>query len=189
MQFSYEGIPIFVNQIILLLYMEISQKNFISYILKVAIISGIARVTLDYLFRILELSPIAYYLTFVLAFILEVYIIVFVIKKYKQHKTPLTIIDALKTGIIIMGVIGLFYCTMAYIYDMYIDPDFQTNMTLRFTEQFTPDQVEQTKQNLANQDHSKSYFGVIMYTIWFVFLGAVISLLVGSIYKTKEASK
>lgn len=169
--------------------MEVSQKNFLSYIFGVAIISGIARVSLDYLFRILELSPIAYYLTFILAFILEIYIIVFVVKKYKKLKNPLTIVDALKTGIIIMGVIGLLYCTMAYIYDMYIDPDFQTNMTLRFTEQFSPDQLEQTKQNLANQDRSKSYFGVIMYTIWFVFLGTVISLIVGSVYKTKEASK
>lgn len=169
--------------------MEVSQKNFLSYIFGVAIISGIARVALDYLFRILELSPIAYYLTFILAFVLEIYIIVFVIKKYKKLKNPLTIVDALKTGIIIMGVIGLLYCTMAYIYDMYIDPDFQTNMTLQFTEQFSPDQLEQTKQNLANQDRSKSYFGVIMYTIWFVFLGTVISLIAGSVYKTKEASK
>jgi len=169
--------------------MEISQKNFLSYICGVAIVSGIARVALDYIFRILELSPIAYYFTFVIAFILEIFIIIYVIKKYKQHKHPLTIVDTLKTGVIIMGIIGLFYCSMAFIYDMYIDPNFQTNMTLQFTEQFSPDQLEQVQQNLANQDRSKSYFGVIMYTIWFIFLGTVISLITGSIYKTKEASR
>ncbi|WP_299313706.1 DUF4199 domain-containing protein [uncultured Aquimarina sp.] len=154
-----------------------------------ALLSGIARVALDYVSRIAELSPILYYLTFLVAFILEIVLIIYVIKKYKNLKGSLTIIDTLKTGIIIMGVTGLCYCSMAYVYDMYIDPGFQVNTQLRFTEQFSPDQLDQVKQNLANQDTSKSYIGVIMYTIWFVFLGAVISLIAGSVYKTNSASK
>ncbi|WP_299211911.1 DUF4199 domain-containing protein [uncultured Aquimarina sp.] len=169
--------------------MGISHKNFLNYILGIALVSGIARVTLDYLSRILELSPILYYLTFLIAFILEIIIIIYVIKKYKNLKGTLTIIDALKSGIIIMGVIGLCYCSMAYVYDIYIDPDFQVNTQLRFTEQFSPDQLDQVKQNLDNQDTSKSYIGVIMYTIWFIFLGAVISLIGGSVFKTNSASK
>jgi len=169
--------------------MGISHKNFLNYILGVAILSGIARVALDYLSRILELSPILYYFTFLIAFILEIIVIIYVIKKYKNIKGSLTIIDALKTGIIIMGVIGLCYCSMAYVYDVYIDPDFQINTQLRFTEQFSPDQLDQVKLNLKNQDASKSYIGVIMYTIWFVFLGAVISLIAGSVFKTNSASK
>ncbi|WP_299256578.1 DUF4199 domain-containing protein [uncultured Aquimarina sp.] len=169
--------------------MGVSHKNFLNYILVVALLSGIARVALDYVSRIAELSPILYYLTFLVAFILEIVLIIYVIKKYKNLKGSLTIIDTLKTGIIIMGVTGLCYCSMAYVYDMYIDPGFQVNTQLRFTEQFSPDQLDQVKQNLANQDTSKSYIGVIMYTIWFVFLGAVISLIAGSVYKTNSASK
>ncbi|WP_299247977.1 DUF4199 domain-containing protein [uncultured Aquimarina sp.] len=168
--------------------MGLTQKNFLNYILGIAILSGIARVTLDYLSRILELSPILYYSTFLIAFILEIWVIIFVIKKYKETKSTLTIFDALKTGIIIMGVIGICYCTMAYIYDTYIDPDFVSNTTIRFTEQFSPEQLEQVKENLKNQDTSKSYFGVIMYTIYFLFLGAVISLIAGAVFKTKVAS-
>ena len=168
--------------------MGISQKNFLNYILGIALLSGIARVALDYLSRILDLSPVLYYCTFLVALILEIILIIWVIKKYKNAKGSLTIVDALKTGVIIMGGIGLCYCTMAYIYDLYIDPDFQTNMQLQFTEQFSPDQLDQVKQNLANQDTSKSYFGVIMYTIWFIFLGAVISLIAGSFHKTNSAS-
>ncbi|WP_299438817.1 DUF4199 domain-containing protein [uncultured Aquimarina sp.] len=168
--------------------MGVSQKNFLNYILGIALLSGIARVALDYLSRILDIAPILYYATFLIALILEIIIIIYVIKKYKNTKGTLTIVDALKVGIIIMGVIGVSYCSMAYIYDMYIDPDFQTNMTIRFTEQFSPDQLEQVQQNLANQDTSKSYIGVIMYTIWFIFLGAVISLIAGSVFKTNSAS-
>ncbi|WP_027392059.1 DUF4199 domain-containing protein [Aquimarina latercula] len=168
--------------------MGVSHKNFLTYIITIAISTGIARVALDYLSRILNISPILYYLTFLIALILEIVIIIYVIKKYKTHKSVLNITDALKVGIIIMGIVGLCYCSMAYIYDVYIDPDFQTNMTLRFTEQFTPEQLDQVKQNLENQDSSKSYIGVIMYTIWFIFIGAVISLIAGSVFKTKVAS-
>ncbi|OED38768.1 hypothetical protein AB832_04420 [Flavobacteriaceae bacterium (ex Bugula neritina AB1)] len=166
--------------------MGFSPKRLLNYIIGIAILSGVTRVILDYVPRILNSSPILYYLTFLIAFILEIIIIVFLIKKYKKTKGSLTIIDALKVGIIVMGTIGLFYCSMAYIYDMYIDPDFQTNMTLRFTEQFSPDQLEQVQQNIDNQDSSKSYIGVIMYTIWFVFLGTVISLIAGSVLKTNK---
>ncbi|WP_378172206.1 DUF4199 domain-containing protein [Aquimarina sp. SS2-1] len=168
--------------------MGLTQNNFLNYILGIALLSGIARVALDYLSRMMNITPILYYLTFLVAFILEILIIVYVIKKYKEVKGTLTIIDALKSGIIIMGIIGLCYCSMAYVYDMYIDPDFQINMQLKFTEQFSPDQLDQVKENLKNQDTSMSYIGVIMYTIWFVFLGAVISLIAGSVFKTKVAS-
>ena len=88
-----------------------------------------------------------------------------------------------------MGTIGICYCSMAYIYDTYIDPGFQSDMTIRFTKQFSPDQLDQVQQNLNNQDQSKSYIGVIMYTIWFIFLGAVISLIIGSVFKTNSASR
>ncbi len=166
--------------------MGVSHKNFLNYILGVAIVSGIARVALDYLSRMLDISPILYYCTFLIAFILEIVIIVFLIKKYKAVKGSLTLIDAIKTGVIIMGTIGLFYCSMAYVYDTYIDPDFVSNMTLKVTERFSPEQLDQVKENLKNQDTSKSYIGVIMYTIWFVFVGAVISLIAGSVYKTNK---
>jgi len=168
--------------------MRVSQKNFLNYILGIAVISGIARIALDYLGRILNLAPTLYYFTFLIALVLEIMIITHVIKKYKSIKGSLIITDALKSGIIIMGVIGLCYCSMAYVYDIYIDPNFQKNTTLRFTEQFSPEQLDQVKQNLSNQDTSKSYFGVIMYTIWFLFLGAVISLILGAVLKTKETA-
>ncbi|MFD2561350.1 DUF4199 domain-containing protein [Aquimarina rubra] len=168
--------------------MGLTQKNFLNYILGIALLSGIARVAVDYISRMMDIAPILYYLTFLIAFILEILIIIYVIKKYKEVKGTLTIIDALKSGIIIMGIIGLCYCSMAYVYDMYIDPDFQINMQLKFTEQFSPEQLDQVKENLKNQDTSMSYIGVIMYTIWFVFLGAVISLIAGSVFKTKVAS-
>ncbi|MHA7057608.1 DUF4199 domain-containing protein [Aquimarina sp. M1] len=168
--------------------MGLTQKKFLNYILGIALLTGVARVLLDYVSRMLDISPLLYYLTFLIAFIVEILIIVFTIKKYKEVKGTVTIIDALKTGIIIMGVVGLSYCSMAYVYDIYIDPDFQTNMTVRFTEQFSPDQVDQVKEDLNNQDTSMSYIGVIMYTIWFIFLGAVISLIAGSVFKNKVAS-
>ncbi|WP_188112175.1 DUF4199 domain-containing protein [Aquimarina sp. RZ0] len=166
-----------------------SQKKFITYILGIAIISGIVRVLLDYVSRILDTAPIIYYSTFLIAFILEVIIIIYTIKKYKKVKNIFTIFDALKVGISIMGIVGLLYCVMAFIYDQYIDPEFQNTMTLKFTEQFSPEQLEQVTENLKNQDTSKSYIGVIMYTIWFIFLGSIISLIAGSVLKTKEELK
>lgn len=164
---------------------SVFSKN-LYFILKISILSGIGRVILDYLPRLLDVSPVVYYLTFFIAFIAEVSILVYSIKRYKNHIGSLSIIGSLKNGVIIMGIIGLFYCSMAYIYDMYIDPTFQTNMTIRFTEQFSPDQLDKAKENIQNQNVNKSYLGVIMYTIWFVFLGATISLIAGSILKTNK---
>jgi len=166
--------------------MNLSEKKIIYHILTIAVISGISRVAIDYLARMANLNPLAYYATFLIAFILEIIIIVSVIKKYQSIKKEIVLMDMLKVGVIIMGVIGLSYCFMAYIYDMHIDPNFQTNTTLKFTEQFSPEQLEQVKKNIQNQDVDKSYFGVIMYTIWFVFLGAVISLVTSAVLKTKK---
>ncbi len=169
--------------------MSLSQKKLLLFIIGIGIISGSIRVLIDYVFRYIDSSPIMYYSTFLIAFIAEIIIIIWAIKKYKNTKGTLTIIDAVKTGVIIMGSIGLFYCTMAFVYDTYIDPDFQTTMTIRFTEQFSPEQLAQVKENIKNQNAAQSYIGVIMYTIWFVFLGAVISLIAGAVLKTKEDIK
>lgn len=155
-------------------------------ILIIAILSGVTRVIIDYIFRFFDSSPLIYYSTFLICFILEVFLIFQISKKYKEINSEFTLIDSLKIGISIMGVIGLAYCSMAYIYDIYIDPNFQYNTTIKFNEVYAPDQLELVKENLKTQNNTNSFIGIFIYTIWFVFLGAVISLISGSILRTSQ---
>ncbi len=169
--------------------MAILQNKLFTLCTTIALVAGIGRVAIDYTARLLAFPPLFYYLTFFIAFIAEIIIIIYATKKYKSIRGSLTIVDALKVGIGIMGCIGLCYCTMAYVYDIYIDPDFQTNLRLAFTEKYTPEQLDQVKASIEAQNTSQSYLGVIMYTIWFLFLGAVISLITGGVLANKDLKK
>jgi len=162
--------------------------NLQKFVLPFAFLAGLIRILIDFTPKIFSPTPLAYYSTFLIALVFEIVFIVYVIKLFKKKNSFLDFKQALKIGIIIMLILGLMYTTSAFIYDTYIDPDFQNNIALAWVQKMSPDQVETVKDQieLAKKNKDMNYFGIPLYTIWFVFLGAVISLISGNILKTKE---
>ena len=85
-----------------------------------------------------------------------------------------------------MLITGLLYTSASYIYDTYIDPEFQINTAMSFVEKFAPEKIEESRAQIAESQKNKSALGILTYTLWFVILGFIISLITGSILKTKE---
>ncbi len=160
--------------------------NLQKFTLQFAIIAALGRVLIDILPKIFSFGAMAYYSTFLVCFLLEIVFIFFVIKKFKSLNNTLTLKDSLKIGVIMMLVIGLIYSSASYIYDTYIDPNYQVDLALSFVEKFAPEKLEETRNTILESQKNKNPLGILTSTLWFVFLGFVISLIVGSILRTKE---
>ena len=87
-----------------------------------------------------------------------------------------------------MLVLGLIFTGFAYIYDNFIDTEFTMRKTVELMESFNPDGVEEIEAQFADakENKTKSLLGILTYTLYFIFLGAVISLIAGAAMRTKE---
>lgn len=168
--------------------MENIKLNVQKYALGLGLIAGVTRILIDVIPKTLDLSPIAWYSTYAIAFILEIIFIVYAIRKFKKSNGSLNLGEAVRVGVIIMLVLGLLFTSFAYIYDNFIDTEFTMRKTIEFMENFNPDGVEQIEAQFAdaNENKAKSLLGILTYTLYFVFLGAVISLIAGAAMRTKE---
>ncbi len=160
--------------------------NLQKFTLQFAIFAALGRILIDLIPKTLSFGAIAYYSTFFIAFFLEIIFIYFVIKKFKTKNSTLSLKQAIKIGLIIMLTLGLMYSIASYIYDTYIDPEYQVNLALGFVEKFAPEKLEETRATILESQKNKSFLGILTSTLWFVFLGFIISLITGSILKTKE---
>ena len=159
-----------------------------SFVLPFALMAGLTRVLIDFLPKVMGASAILYFSTFAIAFILEIIFVVYVIKLFKKKNGSIELKQSITIGIIIMLVLGLMYTSSSFAYDTYINPDFQREIQMKFVENGTPEQIEAVENSLkaAEDNKDKAYLGIPLYTLWFVFLGFVISLITGSILKTKQ---
>lgn len=156
-----------------------------SLVIPFAIVAGIARIILDVLPKIFSSGSLFYYSTFLIAFLLEVVAIVFLIKKYKSVSNgQLSLKDAITVGLTFMLIIGIFFATSSYIYDTYIDPDFQINTALEWAERYGKSQEVQEKFN-GDLEKNGAIFGIFTSILMFSFIGFVVSILAGSIFRTK----
>ncbi|QWX85517.1 DUF4199 domain-containing protein [Cellulophaga sp. HaHaR_3_176] len=156
-----------------------------SLVIPFAIIAGIARVILDVLPKVLSSGSLFYYSTFLIAFLLEIVAIVFLIKKYKALSNgELSLKDAISVGLTFMLIVGIFFATSSYIYDTYIDTDFQINTALEWAERYGKTQEVQEKIN-GDPDKNGAIFGIFTSILMFSFIGFVVSILAGSIFRTK----
>ncbi|RZS93468.1 DUF4199 domain-containing protein [Aquimarina brevivitae] len=165
------------------------KKDSLSFIIILGFSLGLLRVIIDFLPRILNASPLVYYSSFLIALIVEVIVIWYAIKKTFRIKNTISILNTIKIGVLIMLITGACYSVMAYIYDTQIDPDFQKNLAIDFAANYAPETLDQVKLNFENANQKISPIGIITYTIWFIFLGTVISILSASILHSKNRSK
>ncbi|MCM5663798.1 DUF4199 domain-containing protein [Galbibacter mesophilus] len=164
--------------------MESNSKKIIKeFVLPSAILAGTARVVIDTVPKILSPNPIIYYSTFLICFILEIILITIFIKKWKKKNDGyLNIKEALLIGITMMVVIGIIYSISSFIYDTYVDPDFQVTMLLEWGEMFgSREAIEQQLNDTPSK--GKSFFGIFSTILWFAFLGFIISMITGSFLK------
>lgn len=160
--------------------------NLQKYVLPFAYMAALSRILIDFIPKTLSFGPIAYYSTFFIAFVLEIIFITYVIKSFKKVNGNLKLSEAIKIGVIIMLIVGIFYSTMAYVYDTFIDPNYQIETAIRWIEMFAPEKMDELRIQMQESQKQSSIFGVLLYTLWFIVLGFVISIISGSILKSKE---
>jgi len=167
---------------------SIENQNLQQFALQFGLIAGLIRVLIDYSTRTLDLGPMLYYSTFIICFIAEVILIVYLHKKFKKINLSLSMSEALKIGIIVMIFIGLLYSGGAYIYDTYIDPNFQINTAIAWIDTFAPasEQRDAMVAQITQEQKNSSAIGIFIAMLWFAFIGLIISLISGSILQTKE---
>src|SRR5690554_4814227 len=107
-----------------------SQINLQKFVLPFAFLLGLIRILIDIIPKTLSFSAFPYYSTFLIAFIIEIIFIVYVIKRFRKANGIINFRQILKIGVIIMFITGLLYTSASYLYDIYIDPDYQTNLAL-----------------------------------------------------------
>ena len=72
-----------------------------------------------------------------------------------------------------------------------VNPEFQNSTIIEFTKKFNPQGLEAVKKQILETKAigiGKKLLGILTSTLWFVVLGLFISLISGSILKTKENS-
>ena len=160
-----------------------------NYILPFAFISAIVRILIDTIFKTIDFGPIYYYSSFLICFILEIIFITIIISKYKNKFGSLKTREALKIGVIIMLITGFGYSLFSFLYDNYIDPEFQNSTIIEFTRKFNPQGIEAVKKQILETKSigiGKKLMGILTSTLWFVVLGSLISFISGSVLKTKD---
>ncbi len=168
--------------------MEESNKEIIKkFILPIAIIVAISRVVIDFIPKILDASPVLYYSTFFICFIAEIIIIRYVIKKFKSiNNNNITLRQAILLGVTLMVVIGALYGISSYVYDKFLDPNFQTNTMVKWGQMWGAEAEKAIIMQLEENPPTPKITGILFTILWFSFLGLIISAIMGSVFKTKK---
>lgn len=148
---------------------------------------GLLRALLDVTLKLVETSAIPYYSSFFIAPIFEIIIIVYLIKKYKENnENLLSLSEALVTGVMFMVVVGTLFALQSFLYDTYIDPNFQKNTALEFAQFYdkTGD-VEKMMTGEENIQTTSAIFSIFTSILKFSLLGILISFIVGSILRNR----
>ncbi len=154
-------------------------------IVPTAIAAGFVRITIDLVAKLASSGAAIYYSTFFLAFILEIFLIVYLIKEYKRrNKNYLQLKDGLKIAVATMVIIGLLYAVYSFAYNNYVDPSFQTNTAIAWGELFG--RGDEVRQEIAKNESQNSPFGIFYVMVQFSFLGLIIGMIASSVFKTKE---
>lgn len=150
-----------------------------------ALIFGGLRILLDLVPKLALVGAKLYYSTFFIAFILEVLALIFLIKKYRsRNHNALEIREALVIGVMFMVVVGSLYAVQSYLFDSYINPDFQKNTALEWANLYGKG-VEVEELIAENSQQTSSVFSIFSSILKFSLLGILISFVVGSIFKRR----
>ena len=166
--------------------MAINQASIIKKIvLPIALMAGLVRIAIDFIAKISTNGPLFYYATFFISLILEVFLIIYVIKKFKKmNNNQLNTQEGVKIAVATMVLIGLLFALYSFAYNNYINPSFQTDMAIAWGEFFG--QGDAIRKEISKNKSNNSPFGIFYVMLQFSFLGFIIGLAVSSILKTKQ---
>lgn len=166
--------------------MAINKASFIkTFVLPIAVMAGLGRIAIDFLAKLSSTGPIFYYSTFFISFILEVFLIIYFIKRYKKmNKNQLNQREGVKIAVATMVLIGLLFALYSFLYNVYINPSFQTNIAIAWGELFN--QGDAVREEILKNKSNNSPFGIFQVILQFSFLGFIVGILVSSLLKTRQ---
>lgn len=166
---------------------EISKSTVKHLVFPIAIAFGLGRILLDVLAKQIALSAVAYYSTFIIAFLLEIVAIVFLIKKLKkQQENQLALSEALLVGVMFMVLVGALFALQSYLYDLYWDGEFQKNTALEWAQLYgRSSDVEKMMAGETNIQTTSAVFSIFTSILKFSLLGILVSFIVGSILRNR----
>lgn len=166
--------------------MVINKVSFIkSFVVPKALFAGLGRILIDFSSKFSATGPLFYYSTFFISFILEIFLIVYITKKFKKHNNnQLHLREGLKIAVATMVLIGLLFALYSFIYNNYINTSFQTEMAIAWGDLFG--QGDAVREEISKNESNNSPFGIFYVMLQFSFLGFIIGVVVSSILKTRQ---
>jgi len=166
--------------------MAVHRASFIkSFVVPTALFAGIGRILIDFLAKLSATGPLFYYSTFFISFILEIFLIVYITKKFKKgNNNLLHLREGLKIAVATMVLIGLLFAIYSFVYNNYINPSFQTETAIAWGDLFG--QGEAVREEISKNESNNAPFGIFYVMLQFSFLGFVIGMVVSSILKTRQ---
>lgn len=144
-----------------------------------------ARLTMDILFKISNVSAVIYYSGYCIGFIFAIAAITLAIKHFKEKDNNGLLLfgQGVQIGLLIMALTGIALFIESYLFL----PDFQNTKAIEITQQFNPEQLDATVAKIDQAKENPNY-GVAfpMYVLYFCFLGFIISAIPSAIMVKKE---
>ncbi|SMC87031.1 DUF4199 domain-containing protein [Cellulophaga tyrosinoxydans] len=168
--------------------MAITNSNSIKKtVLPLALMFGVGRIILDLIPKLAQANSKVYYSTFLIAFVLEVIAIVYLIKKYKKNQeNELQLSEALVIGVMFMIVVGGLFAIQSYLYDTYIDSEFQKRTALEWANLYGKSgDVEKMMDQGDSIQQTSTLFSIFTSILKFSLIGILISFVTGSILRNK----
>ncbi len=156
-------------------------------VLPIALIFGAGRIIFDLIPKIAGANSKVYYATFLVAFVFEVLAIIYTIKKYKKSQNnSINLKEALIVGVMFMVIVGGLYAIQSYLYDVYIDPEFQRETALEWANLYGKSgDVEKMMNEGDRIQETSSIFSIISSILKFSLLGILASFIVGTIVRNR----
>ncbi len=166
------------------LYMNTS-SNLTQLAIKYAIILTIARIAIDFSLKSFNLSAEIFFGSYFFSFAVEAIIIGIAIRTYKHNLNNgyLNFTDGLKIGMIIMLIMSIIYFLFANNYMT----DYPNEKLIEFTEKYNPNELDAIEEQIEKgKTDSKLHIAFIMWVIYYIFIGFVISVILSAIFQKKQ---
>jgi len=162
-----------------------NQKNFLPVAFQYGIILAVLRILVDFGLKMADVSGMIYYLGYVIGFILEIILIFIAVKFFRDkiNEGLLSFAEAIKIGIVMM----LITAVGTFISFSFIDPDFQMRKAIEMVEQYQPEKLDETIEQIEEGKKNPKYLlSLGVWILYFSFIGFVISAIAGAVFGKKE---
>lgn len=160
-------------------------NNYVAHAVQFGVILAVLRVLLDVTLKSFDVSAIMYQMSYFLGFILEIIVILIAIKAFrdKYNNGMLSMSEAVKIGLIMMIITS----TLLFVSMKFYMPEFAEAKALEVIEQYQPEKYDEmvTAMELA-QENPKYLLSFAVSLLWFMFIGLIVSLIGGAIFKKNE---